>query len=543
MELTRQMLANVPSTVTFLDLEAEGKNELKVACTEILSLLPPHIEHLNLYGVSIQAGTRHAEARKVPDENVATSSPNSIQTGVVGDENDFMIVKWPSSLKWLELQSQCIFGSICCLPPFLERLDVMSDWPEDDPSLSLSPFKVSSLPKTLKYFYVSMMLGSPGIVLDAPLPPHLEYWAHSLKITSEEDLRNFVPKSVRTMSGAQSYPRGNAPLAEVFPNLSSVEFKSGQELRNSGSRLFHKLRQMSVKGEIENSDFDMIPPTVERLACHVASPMQLASLPTQLINLNIDSRIPSSESWDKGDWSRLPPRLKDLHSDTCRFENSECFTVFPKTLTLFGISIVKETELLKEDPRTLMNHLVEGCPLLEVFNIDLRIENMACIHWLSEMKGFKNLTRLSLFCRSYPPPLGLPDTYPQFKTKEIFSGIPRSVKSLMIPFPVGFGGKQEETLLPIDLFSCLPPKLGFCSFSSLYFKERVHLSDEHFAHLPKSLTTLMFSSVAGLSSNVFKVLPPYIAHIQFHSDLIANQERAEYYNQPHWDGVPPEGSG
>jgi hypothetical protein len=272
--------------------------------------------------------------------------------------------------------------------------------------------------------------------------------------------------------------------------------------------------------ELTPLQLSLLPATTTRLMLNLSSEAQFQVVPTTLRKLSLYT---ITTTLSKGSWARLPV-LEELVVDSTAIGATEVFSYFPRlsvlNLTISGPSTLSDGKGALAYVSTTLQRLIIGAQ--EGENKKAR---ELWTDWLLDLPRFTNLSELFL---SSDSPLGIPSP-PHYLTL-----LPPSLKTLSTVL-------DERYVSDAASLGSLPPNLTSVIFEGPYSEQDqdLTLSDDHFASLPRGLSSLTLQGINGISSGLLDSLGDQVTNLELGW---LGTEMSEYLTERRaakWQGFHP----
>lgn len=493
-----------PSTLTSLSLvlKSDSANMHSWFQDELFDALPVHLETLKLEGMLVKL-------RKEGEE-----------------------LKCPIGLRCL---SMVLYGSPMWskLPLNLEYLDLTIASKSD----AIEPFvSISTLPPCLKSVIIDST--KTTFTLDSDMNPNITLWDALLNIPSIENLKRYLPKSLKYARfltlAFLIYRRDTENIfakltdpefLEIFPNITKIDTTSSQSLLERLSP--YQLNQLP--NSLTELDLGSAPVRKSTEFRFLGSQLQDGLDPLHENRLNGNM----VQVWKEFAGARLTV-LSKLRLPIDWLGSPEALTYLPQSLTRFCItlSVDSEMDFGGAQHSTLLDSRWGSFLPSSIIELEIT-SDMVCSawrYWLLHVSHLSSLESLYITDSTIDFPRYVPtlEEINPYQEHEYLSQLPRSLRRLWIPVSkIAF----EEIL---DYLHHLPPQLVFlninCPFGTMGLVE-------HFSKLPGSLTSFHAPS-CNFPESVFSTIPGHIPSLVIGCGgdrILWNEEMRAYKSKARWN--------
>jgi hypothetical protein len=415
-------------------------------------------------------------------------------------------LSFPNSLNRLLLCRVKTFKILYRLPKYAEFVSLPFLTSDTRDNNELIP--ISVLPLSLTEFSISPQGDGVDFILDAPLPQGMKRFSAGIAWGRRTGA---FPPSPHTSYLSAVLPVG-VELVHSQPPDSLV--REALSLKQ-----FH-LASLFVRGwspDLTSEHLSLMAPSITRLTMRISSEEQFQVLPTSLRALSLEK---AKIGFSKCNWARLS-NLEELHVDTRGIGETEVFAHLPRLSTL-KLNIAGPCHLSGGKGAlayvsTTLKHL-----FIQAFEEETQ---ELWTDWLLDLPRLTNLSQLSISSNS---PFGIPSP-PHYLTL-----LPKSLKSLKTILDYRYVSDTAS-------LRHLPPHLIrlFLDGQGAEHEEELTLSNDHFASLPRGLSTLSLHDISGITLDLLPLLGDEITSLDLGSLDVSIRYYLTEKRAAKWQGLHP----
>lgn len=450
----------------------------------------------------------HQLAQHLPQELVHLEY-NCFSIAPMDGGGEMPQISWPKNMRNLIADCSAPVSLLVNLPPTIERFHAIIISKDFN-----GPILMSQMPKSLAYFVGYYRGSSPfEIVLDAPMPPNLEFWQLSLAVPSSKNLE-YLNRKLRKLDCFETlriaFPEIH--LAELLPKVEHCYRHLEGTLPNSSLDIPEEATEVFFYGTPDLPQIKQVPNTATFLSASTCDPSYFGAFPRHLKSLSTLSSGKEGYFVKPEFWAMLPPTLVTLKCNLSMLSSVECLSELPVTLEFLSLAVSEpKTQEFSGSKFPANLHQVRSDislskflpPSLRKLSFQLDYpQSCAWTHWVSDLTHIKRLTGLhvSIGCHSGTETPG----FTPLAMTEVIPKLSPTLIELEIPIDI-------YPCFPESLFSNLPPKLHGLNlrfFDGSHCLASEPVTDQHFSHLPSSLIdlSLQYSSLPIPLDNITPAL-------------------------------------